>query len=144
MKKNKLITMLAIAATALTLSSCGEEDNPLPAPEIYITATDDTAGQAIANTKLTTGSTLQLMAAVTNQQPENVEITWESSDSQVVTVSPDGLVTAIGKGIATVTVSANYYLPPLTATLTIEVVDGLIDVDDTPVDQSEAEARRRW
>jgi len=146
MKRYKFMTMLAIAATAITLTACGEEeDNPVPAvPEIYIISTDTTtAGQPVAKTTLAAGATLQLTPIVTHQEPEDVEIVWETSDAQVVTVTETGLVKAVGKGVATITVSANYYLPPLTATLTIEVVDDLIDIDDQPVDQHEAEARKR-
>ena len=58
------------------------------------------------------GQTLQLIATVS---PENAQttLTWTSDDSEVATVSESGLVTAIGEGIATVTVKTGNDLSAL-------------------------------
>ncbi len=47
--------------------------------------------------------TLQLEATVTPTSP----VTWSSSDTSVATVNENGLVTAVSKGTATITASAN-------------------------------------
>jgi uncharacterized protein YjdB len=50
------------------------------------------------------GSTLPLMAVVTNShdRPIDVPVSWSSSDEKVATVSPDGVVTSVGAGNATI------------------------------------------
>lgn len=52
---------------------------------------------------LSKGETLTLTATVSPSNAANKAVTWTSSDSSVVTVS-NGVVTAVGKGTATVTV----------------------------------------
>lgn len=50
------------------------------------------------------GSTLPLSAVVTNSQdrPVTVPVSWSSSDEKVISVSPDGVVTSVGAGKATI------------------------------------------
>ena len=50
------------------------------------------------------GSTYKLTATVAPEDAENKNVTWESSDPNVVTVSADGTLTAVAMGDATVTV----------------------------------------
>lgn len=52
------------------------------------------------------GSTYQLTASVYPSNANNKEITWSSSDETIATVSDSGLVTALKKGSATITVAA--------------------------------------
>ena len=54
---------------------------------------------------LTEGDTLQLTATVSPADATNQNVSWESSDTFVATVSPDGLVTAVQEGTATITVT---------------------------------------
>ena len=56
-------------------------------------------------TPLTIDSTIQLSTLLTNVS--NTAVTWSSSNSNVATVSSSGLVTAIGKGTATITATLN-------------------------------------
>lgn len=51
------------------------------------------------------GATYQLTATVLPEDAENKSVTWASSNSAVCTISEEGLVTAIGDGTATVTVT---------------------------------------
>lgn len=50
------------------------------------------------------GSTMSLAAVVTNSkdQPIPVPVTWSASDEKVARVSPDGVVTSVGAGKATI------------------------------------------
>ena len=55
------------------------------------------------------GATATLSAEVRDQNDqvlENEEVTWSSSDSNVATISPAGLVTAVTNGTATITAAA--------------------------------------
>ena len=54
---------------------------------------------------LTEGDTLQLTATVSPSDATNQNVSWESSDTFVATVSQEGLVTAVQEGTATITVT---------------------------------------
>ena len=66
------------------------------------------------------GATSQLEATARDQTGSNMpaQFTWSTSDSDVVTVDADGLVTASGNGMATVTVSSGSV--SASATVTVE------------------------
>ena len=67
------------------------------------------------------GETIQLTATVL---PEGAgEATWTSSDEAVATVSPEGIVTAIGEGTATITATAGEKTATCTITVSISIVD---------------------
>lgn len=53
------------------------------------------------------GSQIRLTASVAVQDPASVPLTWTSSDPAAAVVSPDGVVTAVGDGIATITVTSS-------------------------------------
>ena len=52
------------------------------------------------------GGTQQLEVVITPSNATNQNVTWESTDPDVVSVDEDGLVTALGEGAAQVTVTA--------------------------------------
>src|SRR5690606_10087525 len=54
---------------------------------------------------LKVGESSQLTATVTPANATNKAVSWSSSDHSVATVSATGLVTAIGTGTATITVT---------------------------------------
>lgn len=58
-----------------------------------------------AEATLTEGDTLQLMATVSPSDATNQNVSWESSDTFVATVSDSGLITAVSEGTATITVT---------------------------------------
>lgn len=57
----------------------------------------------ISSATLATDESLQLVAAVNPDYAEHRNVTWQSSDTNVATVSSSGLVTAKGTGKATIT-----------------------------------------
>ncbi|MDR1357492.1 MAG: leucine-rich repeat protein [Tannerellaceae bacterium] len=57
---------------------------------------------------LKAGETVQLSATVSPDDAINKEVIWESSDTEVATVSSTGLVTALSEGTATITVTTAY------------------------------------
>jgi len=75
------------------------------------------AGTATRN--LTTGQTLQLSATVAPANATNRNVTWTSSNTAVVTVNANGLVTA--RDIGTTTITARTIDGNFTASITITV-----------------------
>ena len=160
MKKIQYFIAIA-AAVLLTATSCDKEDNPAPVvqiDQIYIQIGD--GGQA-AEVSLKQGETLQLTTAVSPADAPLPGILWDSDDATVATVSPDGVMTAVGKGTCTITVET-VGTPSVKATLkvTVEVDEPgdepgeepgeepgdegeTIPVNGEAVDQSKAEAPRR-
>lgn len=57
------------------------------------------------DTTLTTGQTLQLTADIRPVDATNKNVTWSSSNTAVATVDASGKVTAVGYGVATITVT---------------------------------------
>lgn len=55
------------------------------------------------STEMTAGSTEQLTAAIEPADATESDVIWESGDESVVTVSVNGLVTAVGEGTADIT-----------------------------------------
>lgn len=54
-------------------------------------------------TTLKAGGTVQLRATVTPETATDKSVTWRSSDDKIATVNTDGLVTAVGVGMVTIT-----------------------------------------
>ena len=76
------------------------------------------------------GQTVQLAAAVLDQD-ENVMadavVTWSSDDASVATVDEDGLVTAVGSGLAKITAQAGDAMG--TATITVSQLPASISIE---------------
>ena len=73
-------------------------------------------------TLMAIGDTVQITATVLDQNGQLVAgavVTWQSSDESVATVTPEGLVTAVGNGTAQITATAGN----ASATATVQVKD---------------------
>ena len=168
----KIQYFIAIAATVLlTATSCGKEDNPAPVDPTPVITVDQITiqtgeGGIAAEVTLKQGETLRLKTAVSPADAPLPEMVWYSDDATVATVSPEGVVTAIGKGTCTITVET-LGTPSVKATLKVTVTvdeepggdepggdepggdepggddSKTIPVNDKAVDQSQAEAPRR-
>ena len=153
MKKIQYFIAIA-AAVLLTATSCDKEDNPAPVVTVdQITINTGEGGQT-AEVSLKQGETLQLMIAVSPADAQMPDILWNSDDNAVATVSPEGVVTAVGKGTCTISVET-VGTPSVKATLQVTVTveesgeepgyepgdEGeTIPVNGDAVDQSKAEA----
>ena len=84
----------------------------------------------VENTTLNIGDTLQLHAMLTPSIDVKDFISWTSSDENVLTVSEDGLVTAVGAGTATITATT---VNGLTATCEITVNKEVTEIPVTGV-----------
>ena len=82
----------------------------------------------VENTELLVGDTLQLIARVTagGVEFENKYVTFASSDENVLSVNEKGLITVIGKGEATITVTTDN---GITESLSFTAVQGVESFD---------------
>lgn len=94
MKLKSLLLPLGILLTMLAFGACKEKPDDTPTVKTTIKLSKATA-------ELKEGTTLLLSAILTPQEAKE-EVTWESSDSQVATVTK-GLVKAVKAGEATIT-----------------------------------------
>ena len=150
----KKIFQLLIAAMMMgavpMMSSCDKAldnpDNPIPPvpEEIHVKSVTVTAdGVVNGEVKVRVGATLQLSAVIAPVDTKELLVVWTSSDENVLTVSDEGLVTAVKTGTATVRVSSAYN-PSIFTILTVNVVDDIIGLDNSdPIDQSLAQSRKK-
>lgn len=137
----KIMNIFAMLLVAGLLGACGPfTENPAGEKEINIS---DIQLVGIENgvATLTVGSTLTITVAITPADAVDQTLSFVSSDDAVATVNAEGLVEAIGKGTATITVVSNAD-PTITTSFTLSVADEILDISDA-IDQSEAEARRK-
>lgn len=100
MKQKRFIIWIALVAVfAMSFVACGQETPPTDEPPGEVTLAQILAPQR--SQVLESGETLQLYI------PDDMDVTVTSSDEKVATVDPNGLVTAVGKGMAFITVSDN-------------------------------------
>ncbi len=80
------------------------------------------------STELMVGNTVQLIATVNPSNATNKAVTWTSSDDTIATVSNNGVVTGVGEGTVTITVTT--VDGQKTASCEVEVYDFIYgDVD---------------
>lgn len=130
---SKLTTALLLTVTVSLLSACySSEDNAIWWSDIVVIHGKGVANHAVT---LEIGQTVQLTA-----EPADRGLDWATDNSQVATVSADGVVTAVGLGQAVITVypkefdgmaNGNY--------VTVTVTDKNIGFVDDQIDQEEAE-----
>ncbi len=77
------------------------------------------------------GATLQLTATVSPTEAEDKTVTWKSSNDNVATVSSSGLVTAVGNGTATITVTTKAGSKTATCAVTVNIVPTGVSLNKT-------------
>lgn len=98
MKQKRFIIWIAlIAVVAMSFVACTQETPPTDEPSGEVTLAQILAPQR--SQVLESGETLQLYI------PDDADVTVTSSNEKVATVDPNGLITAVGKGMAFITVS---------------------------------------
>ena len=149
MKIRKYILVSVVGFLASLLISCDVSDNPVepvkpvdPVDPVVRISSLEIKADGLDNGKMTlvVGESVQLSSVIYPANASDVRVTWKSGDENVLTVSETGLVAAVNSGTTTVTLQsvAN---PEIKATVVVLVIDGTIDVNNEPVDQSLAEAR---
>ena len=121
------VSLLLIIAFPV-LFSCTKKD-PEPEPEVRVQSVSVSNSSA----EMKISETLQLTASVSPAAATNKEITWSSSQPSVATVSPSGLVTAIGEGTATITASAD----GMKAECAVSVKKAYVAVSEVKLDKAE-------
>ncbi|MDR0682794.1 MAG: Ig-like domain-containing protein [Dysgonamonadaceae bacterium] len=99
-------TVTAVSVGAATITVTTEDGDFTATCEITVTPIAVT-GVILDKTAetLETGATLLLTATVAPADATNPAVTWSTSDEAIATVSETGLVTAVAKGTATITVT---------------------------------------
>lgn len=133
------VMITALTALSMTFVSCGHEDN-VPWHMWHITIVDEDVSDS--KTTIPVGATLQLGLDIVPTFANVVDPVWVSEDETVATVTADGLVTALKNGETYIMVYSEYN-PDIYDRLRLTVAGEIIGLSDEPVDQSEAEARRR-
>lgn len=111
---NGLVTAAAVGQATITAScgsvaaNCSVTVNGIQSESITLDKESIT---------LYEGDTEQLTATIHPEDAEDKTVTWTSSDNDIVTVDPNGLVTAISEGSATITATNN----DLSATCSVTV-----------------------
>ena len=98
-----LVTAVAVGTATITVktqdgdktASCAVTVNAIPVSGVSLKS----------STSLEVGGTETLYATITPANATNQNVTWNSSDTGVATVSANGLVTAVAAGTATITVT---------------------------------------
>lgn len=93
--------MSAVPTPAATDTPAPEDTPEITQLQIFYYSENKTGGGFTA----TVGSTTPLVPVWYPQTLLNVEYTWSSSDDSVATVGQDGVVTAVGTGTATITLT---------------------------------------
>ena len=94
MKRLAILSLLALPL----LFACSEKES-----EVHV----ESVSVSPSSKELGIGETVQLSAQVTPSTSTKKDISWSSSKPSVASVSPSGLVTAIGEGTATITATAD-------------------------------------
>ena len=120
----------------------GTEDNPSTTPTVSHITGITLSGEGIVNgeLKINKGLMLQLIATIIPSDTQETDIYWSSSDASVVSVSTTGQITALKPGTAVVTVTSSIDTTKK-ASVTVFVLDGSLNVNDDPVDESTADTR---
>ena len=146
MKISKYILMSIVGCMASLLISCDKNDNPVSDDvsdkDIVSISGLESKANGVDNGEITmvVGESIQLSSIIYPADASEVKVTWTSSDESVVTVSGTGLMTAVKSGNATVTLQP-VAKTDIKATIEVHVIDGTVDVNNDPVDQSQAESR---
>jgi uncharacterized protein YjdB len=106
----------------------GDDDFIVPVPVAAITLDQTTLA-------LTTGGTMTLKFTITPAGATYRAVTWKSGNEQVAAVDKDGKVTAVGPGVATITVTTADGGKTATCTVT---VSALVAVAGVTLDQTSA------
>jgi len=128
--------LITFAALMMAVTSCKKDGGNKDIPVTGITLNNETLTLGV-------GDTETLVATVKPNNATNKTVTWTSSNLAIATVMPNGLVTALSKGVATIvvtTVDGNFSasctvrvddIPVIGVTLNKTTL--VLDIDETDV-----------
>ena len=103
--ENGRVTAHSLGTTDITVTTENGEYSAICKVSVVIVPVDNILLDK-NNSELWIGRTLSLSAIVLPENAANKNVTWASSNENVVTVDESGVVTAVGKGNATVTATS--------------------------------------
>ena len=109
-------TVTAVAPGTVTITVTGA--NATASCTVTVTIPPERIVLSQEELSLNVGSTQPLAAVVMPENATDKQVTWESSDTAIVTVGADGTVTAVAPGSATVTVRCGEVTASCTVTVT--------------------------
>jgi len=112
MKKHLYFLIAAILAMLFSFSACSSDD------DVNVVSVRLSENEITLNA---IGATRQLTPTIIPEDATNKSVSWESSDSGIVSVSENGLVRAEGKGTAGVTVTTNNNNVHATCFVTVDI-----------------------
>ncbi|MBQ9184859.1 MAG: Ig-like domain-containing protein [Bacteroidales bacterium] len=107
----KIFSIFAMASMALmTAISCGKEDdkNALPLPDENAEVIETLQGLEVSprSTYMVIGDTYQLEAVFSPENVGELKVSWSSETPEIASVDANGTVTALAKGLARITATA--------------------------------------
>lgn len=126
-----LVTAVSAGKAAITATT---KDGSFTA-KCVVTVRIPVTGVALNKTAATVvkGKTLQLTAAVKPTNASNKNVTWKSGNTAVAKVSSTGLVTAVAKGTAVITVTTADGKKTATCKITVKIPVTGVTLDKTTV-----------
>ena len=109
-------TATAVAPGTVTITVTGA--NATASCTVTVTVPPEKVVLSHSELDLKVGNTQLLAAVVMPENATDKQVTWESSDTAIVTVGADGTVTAVAPGSATVTVRCGEVTASCTVTVT--------------------------
>lgn len=132
------VKALSIGKTTIKARRSSEKEDTEQAGSIVITVVNTGVAPQLSvvneDWELFSGQNVDLGAKVTYGSSEVAgEFNYESSDTDVATVSVDGKITAVANGVATITVSAKYRGRTVTEQFEVTVYDYIIQLENSTV-----------
>ena len=109
-------TVTGVAPGTVTITATGA--NATASCTVTVTVPPERIVLSQEELSLNVGSAQLLAAVVMPENATDKQVTWESSDTAIVTVGADGTVTAVAPGSATVTVRCGEVTASCTVTVT--------------------------
>lgn len=128
MEKYFFKTVAIMALCILSLSSCGDDNEPEMKDQLQITLNKESLVLEI-------GSSEKLVAGFSPADTENQAHTWATENPQIATVDETGKVTAVSVGTTRITATA--LANKAKATCVVEVVDKIIPVSSITLNTKE-------
>ncbi len=121
MKGTKLKILVVLMVTMFAITGCGGGDTP--------TDSAYNLSLSIDNSSISVGGTAQITATIT---PSNatLPIAYSSDNTSIATVTDNGLITGVGEGFATITVTAGEKTSFVYVYVSESVVASVVSVDN--------------